>query len=79
MALELRVWFGQPQSSPFSSSGPQHPERTLALHTSHAYHITKVSDELLVLYSKGIQEVLTETFIGDEEGERVNLQVKPGS
>lgn len=77
-ALELRVWFGQPQSSPSSSSGPQPPLlSTLGgpwpPPTSHTYHILKVSGELLVLYSKRIQKILTEASVGDEEGDRVNL------
>lgn len=47
--------------------------------TSHAYHITKLSGELLVLFSKWVQKVLIEVSVGDEEGDWINLQVKLGS
>lgn len=60
-----------------SASFSQHPGRTLA--PSHTYHITKASGELLVLCSKRIQQVLTEVPVGDEEGDRVHLQVQLGS
>jgi len=75
---QQRVWFGQ--SSPSSSGGPWSPFlSTLGLPhpTSQAYRILKISAELLVLYRKWIQKVLTEVSVGDEEGHRVNLQVKP--
>lgn len=73
------IWFRQPQSSPSFSRGPQHPEGPWSTPTSHSYRIPNACAELLVLCRQWIQEALAEASVGDEEGERVQLEVQPGS
>lgn len=79
MVLDLGLWLGHPKAVLLplvvlsTPGGPQPPP------TTHTYRITQVSGELLVLWIKWILKVLAEAPVGDEEGERVDLEVKPGS